>query len=284
MKTLYYFAAIILFTFSFTSCSSDDDNAILIPNPVQNLTKIYEFMEADHSIEVYTNKSVMEIGYNEISIRIKDKATNLYVENAQLSWMPMMHMQMMQHSAPHSALTNSKNASVYSGMIVFQMPENATEYWTLDLDYVFNGQEFTSSRIVSVVQPANGLKKVQAFMGIDNTKYILAYVNPTTPKVATNDLNAVLYKMNSMMDFSVVENYKITVDPRMPGMGNHSSPNNQDLVYNLAAKMYDGKLSLTMTGYWKINLILQNAAGEVLKGEAVTSEFPGSSLFFEIEF
>jgi hypothetical protein len=90
--------------------------------------------------------------------------------------------------------------------------------------------------------------------------------------------------MENMMSFPVVENYKITVDPRMPGMGNHSSPNNVDLTYTSATKMYDGKLSLTMTGYWRINLKLLNANDEILMGEDVTEVNPESSLYFELEF
>lgn len=90
--------------------------------------------------------------------------------------------------------------------------------------------------------------------------------------------------MENMMSFPVVENYAIKLDPRMPSMGNHSSPNNKDLAYNSASKMYEGKLSLTMTGYWKLNLMLYNANSEMLKGEKVTEDNESSSLFLEIEF
>ena len=70
----------------------------------------------------------------------------------------------------------------------------------------------------------------------------------------------------------------------MPSMGNHGSPNNTDLIQSSIGNFYEGKLSLTMTGYWKINMQLLNASGEILKGEAVTAENEASSLFFEIEF
>ena len=70
----------------------------------------------------------------------------------------------------------------------------------------------------------------------------------------------------------------------MPSMGTHSSPNNVDLTQVAAGGMYKGKLSLTMTGYWKINLQLLNANNEVLKGEAITDAVPASSIYFEIEF
>ncbi len=120
-------------------------------------------------------------------------------------------------------------------------------------------------------------------MGSDDSRYILAMM-PMEPKVAVNDFSAVLFKMENMMTFPLVENYKVVIDPRMPSMGNHSSPNNEDLGYDAASKTYKGKLSLTMTGYWKINLKLMNDSGEVLKGEDITEENEDSSLFFEIEF
>jgi hypothetical protein len=43
-------------------------------------------------------------------------------------------------------------------------------------------------------------------------------------------------------------------------------------------------MSLTMTGYWKINLQLLNANNEVLKGETITDAVPASSIYFELEF
>jgi hypothetical protein len=284
MKTLKYIFAILILSVSFVSCSEDDDETIIESNPVEGLNKIYEFSETDHSVEIYSEKTALEVGYNEISIRIKDMASDEYVTNAEASIMPMMHMTSMTHSAPHTALNNSEVSSVYKGYIVFQMPGNDTEYWDVTLNYNLNGQPMTETHQISVTQPADGLKNVQVFVGSDNSRYVLAYVNPKTPQVAINDFQAVLYKMEDMMTFPVVENYKITVDPRMPGMGNHTSPNNQDLTYNAATKMYNGKLSLTMTGYWKINLKLLNESGEVLKGEDVTETNLESSLYFELEF
>lgn len=284
MKTLKYIFAILILSVAFVSCSDDKNETPMETNPVEGLNKIYEFPSADHSVEIYSEKTSLEVGYNEISIRIKDMASAKYITNAEASWMPMMHMETMEHSAPHSTLNNTENSSVYKGHIVFQMPGNDMEYWDVMLNYNLNGQPMTETHRVSVAQPADGLKKVQVFVGSDDNKYILAYVNPKKPQVAINDFQAVLYKMENMMTFPVVENYKITVDPRMPGMGNHTSPNNQDLTYNAAIKMYNGKLSLTMTGYWKVNLKLLNGSGEVLKGEDVTESNPESSLYFELEF
>lgn len=282
MKTLKYIFAVLILSVAFVSCSSDDES--FVPDPLEGLNKIYEFSEADHSIMIYSEKQILEVGYNKIAVRIKDNASNSYLNNAEITWMPMMHMANMGHSAPHSILSNSEESSVYKGHIVFQMASNESEYWEVTLNYNFNGQSIEKPLRIYVRQPEDGLKKTQVFTGSDETKYVLAFVNPKEPKVAINDMQAVLYKMENMMSFPVVENYKITVDPRMPGMGNHSSPNNQDLTYNSATKMYNGKLSLTMTGYWMINLKLLNENGEVIKGEDVTEDHPASTLYFELEF
>lgn len=284
MKTLKYIFAIFILFISFLSCSSDDENSPVEINPVEGLNLIYEIPQADHTVQIYSDKQNLEVGYNEISIRIKDLVNNKYITNAEMNWMPMMQMASMSHSAPHSMLSNAAEPSVYKGYIVFQMASNDSENWEVKLNYNINGQAVEGVSRLNVIQAADGLNKTQVFIGSDNVRYILAYVNPKIPQVAINDFQAVLYKMEDMMTFPIVENYSITVDPRMPGMGNHSSPNNQDLTYNAVSKMYNGKLSLTMTGYWRINLKLLNENGELLKGEDVTDEYPESSLYFEIEF
>jgi hypothetical protein len=162
------------------------------------------------------------------------------------------------------------------------MAENADEGWDLTFNFTIDGEDFTAVGDISV--PATDRKEVTVFMGMDDVRYIVALVNPQSPDVMINDVTFGLYKMESMMSFPVVEDYKILLDPRMPSMGNHTSPNNEDLVYNAMSNMYDGKLSLTMTGYWKLNLMLENENNEVLKGEEVTEDNESSSLYLEIEF
>lgn len=283
MKTLQYFFIPILFLMLFSGCS-DDSETVIDVDPVKDLVKVDEFSTEGYLTEIYSEKTDLEVGYNEISLRIKNEANNEYLSEAEVSWMPLMHMETKEHSAPHSELSNSLNNSVYTGNIVFQMPGNETEYWDLKFTIKTNGQTITQTHRISVLQPKDDLKKLQVFLGNDDTKYVLAYVDPKKPEIGINGLTAVLYKMENMMSFPMVENYEITVDPRMPGMDNHSSPNNQNLVYNPVTKRYEGKLSLTMTGYWKINLKLLNDSGETVMGNEVTETDPASDLYFELKF
>ena len=273
--------AILVIAFTFASCSNTEDTTTV--NELDGITKFKEIVNATHTIELYAHMGYLEQGFNEISLRIKDNATGEYVKNASVSWLPLMHMTMMTHSCPKSEVEKVTTAgTVYEGNIVFQMAQNATEYWDLKIDYTINGTDYTATSVIDV--PASTKQRVTTFTGSDDVKYILAYVEPHHPKVALNDITVAVYKMESMMSFPIVDNYKVKIDPRMPSMGNHGSPNNVDLTQSVVDQLYHGKLSLTMTGLWKINLQLLNASDVVLKGETVTDAVPASSIYFEIEF
>lgn len=265
----------------FASCTSDDDSTPV--NELDGLLKVKEFTNDTHVVELYTASGITQQGYNDITLRIKDKTTNNYIQNATIEWMPIMHMTMMSHSCPLSMVEKvAGKETLYNGYIVFQMPQNSTEYWDLKVDYSINGTNYTVTDIIDV--PASSKRVVNSFIGTDNIRYIVALIDPKTPRVALNDMTVGIFKMENMMSFPVVNDLKLMIDPRMPSMGNHGSPNNVDLTQSTSDEFYHGKLSLTMTGYWKINLQLVNASNDVLKGETVTESNEASSIFFEVEF
>ncbi len=266
----------------FTSCSSDSDEITPV-NEVADLVKIQTMENDTHLVELYSIDGKLEQGYNKISLRIKNKIGQEFLNNATIEWKPIMHMEATQHSCPVSDVTKTPGTeSLYEGFIVFQMAENQTEYWTLTLNYSINGVDYTVTETINV--PASTRRKVIVFTGTDDVKYVLALIEPSEPEIATNDMIVGVFKMENMMTFPIVNNYKVKIDPRMPGMGNHSSPNNVDLTQSSADKFYHGKLNLTMTGYWKINLQLENAIEEVVKGEPVSDTNEASSIFLELEF
>ncbi|MDD7887944.1 hypothetical protein [Flavivirga sp. 57AJ16] len=273
----------ILFISLFTVACSTDENDTPIINGIENLVKIQEITNNDHTIELYNKTGKFNTGYNSVTIRIKDNANNSYFENANISWMPMMQMPTMQHTCPKSAIVKvtDKN-TLYEGFIIYQMTNTDGSGWSLTFNYTINNEDYTATDTISVIQSEK--QNVTSFMGSDDTKYIAALIEPKDPIIGINNLMVGLYKMENMMSFPVVQDYKILLDPRMPGMGNHSSPNNTDLSYNTADSMYHGDLSLTMTGYWVLNLKLKNSENTVLKGEDVTDQNTQSSLYLELEF
>lgn len=267
----------------FFSCSTDDDNNPPTVNEVEGLELIQSIINGDQTIELFNQKGLFETGYNKISLRLKDNTTDAYIENATFSWMPIMQMPTMQHSCPKSAITKALGKdTVYEGFIIYQMTNTDGSGWSITLNYVINDIEYSVTETINVMQYEN--QNTTTFMGSDDTKYIIALIEPKNPSIAVNTMKVGLFKMQNMMLFPVVEDYTITLDPRMPGMGNHSSPNNTDLTFNNADNFYYGDLSLTMTGYWKLNLKLMNANDDVLKGEDVTEDNTSSSLYLELEF
>jgi len=282
MKKLLYILP-LLFISLFISCTNDDDEIIPPTSEIEGLTKVQEFTNANHTVEVYTKSGHFYTGYNDISIRIKDNTDNSYYETYTINWMPMMAMQTMNHSCPKSAITKiaDKN-TLYSGNLVFQMTGMNGSGWSLKFMYNINGTDYVAEDTITVLQSPK--QNVTTFTGSDSVKYILALIEPQNPKIGINNMKVGLYKMDSMTSFPSVPNYSIALDPRMPSMGNHTSPNNTDLTYNSIDDRYYGDLSLTMTGYWVLNLKLLNDSNTVLKGEDVTPTNTQSSLYLELEF
>lgn len=271
-------SVLVLITFSvFVSCSKKDD--VVVSNELDGLTLVTTLTNDTHKIGLYTASGKFLTGYNEVYVQIKN-AQGTVESNASVKWTPLMHMMGMEHSCPASTVSYKTNG-IYKGYIVFQMAGSEEEYWDLTVNYTIGNTAYTVTDTIAVSAAAK--RVVETFLGSDNNRYVLALVNPAKPAVAVNDISAVLYKMESMTSFVVADDYTIKIDPRMTGMGNHTSPNNVNLTQGTDG-MYYGKLSLTMTGYWKINLQLQNASQTILKGEPVTDTNEGSSIYFELEF
>lgn len=284
MKLKYILPILFIALFS-TACSSDDDNNDAPPviNEVEGLTKIQDIVNSNHTIELWSKTGHFNTGYNNVSIRIKDNSNNTFFENFSINWMPVMQMPTMQHSCPKSAIVKAPGKNtVYQGYVIYQMTNLDGSGWSLTLNYTIDNVDYNVTDTITVMQNYN--QNVTSFKGSDDVKYVLALIEPQSPKIATNLMKVGLYKMENMMSFPVVEDYTITLDPRMPDMGNHSSPNNTDLTYRSVDSMYQGNLSLTMTGYWVLNLQLLDEMDTVLKGEPVTLENPQSSVYLELEF
>lgn len=279
---LKYIPLLLFMALLSLSCSNDEDDALPV-NEVEGLTMIQELSNDTHVVELYSKSGLFHTGYNAISLRIKNTATNTFEEHATVTWMPVMQMPTMNHSCPKSTPEKAlgKN-TVYEGYIIYQMTNLDGSGWSLTVDYSIDGVDYTVSDTIVVQQ--NELQNVSSFVGADEVKYVVAYVEPQTPIIGNNELVVGVYQMETMMSFPVVENYTLNLDPRMPGMGNHSSPNNTDLTYQMSDGMYHGNLSLTMTGYWVLNLKLLDETGQVLKGEDVTEENIQSSVYLELEF
>ena len=76
------------------------------------------------------------------------------------------------------------------------------------------------------------------------------------------------------------ETFTIEIDPRMPDMGNHTSPGNIALSQQIDGS-YQGAINLTMTGLWRIHLTIRDKNGNVVSGGDDQSD-GYSSLYWDV--
>lgn len=215
MKSIKYLFKIMLpiVFIGFTACENDGDDPIVVAeNPLEEYNLLTRVTSNSHAIEIYSEEQQFMVGYNTLFVRIKDEASGSYFDDVAISWNPVMHMTEMMHSCPKSTVAKTDDASVYQGYVVFQMPGNTDEYWELALNYTIDGQTYDAAERIEVVAPSDGNKRVNVFMGSDDVRYVLAML-PFEPEVAVNDFSAMLFKMENMMEFPVVANYKVVIDP-----------------------------------------------------------------------
>ncbi|MBX2932566.1 MAG: FixH family protein [Chitinophagaceae bacterium] len=289
MKYLKYSLLFLCITASIISCKKSNDTIPNNINEVENLLLLKTFSDNGFKVELFNKSGQLKVGYNQIYIRLTDQNGN-YVQEASLNWMPMMTMNMggmiHEHSCPFSEIKKTQaKQTLFEGYITFIMASNgADNFWNLKINFTVNGQTFEVTDTVNVISTDSEFNKAYtSIMGNDGTNYMLALIEPTEPKIGTNDIVVGLFKMGDNNDFPIVNNYKIKIDPRMPGMGNHTAPGNVDMTQGDDG-LYHGKVGFSMSGYWKINMILENNVGTAVKGETITELNPESSVNFKLEF
>ena len=174
MKLKYTFP--ILLALLFSSCSKDDDENTSPVNELEQQELILEIGNDEHIIELYNESGDFHTGHKTFSLRIKDKVTEAYIEDAVFSnWMPMMEMPEMKHSCPRSDLEKrAESKTVYDAFVVYQMTGMNGSGWSLEFDYSIGGTTYEAVSEISVLQSER--QNVTVFTAADDQKYILALI------------------------------------------------------------------------------------------------------------
>lgn len=263
----------------------------------RDVTEFSEFKEATtfntgaYKVSIEALNGTFFKGYNEVRLKIVNTQNNQASTGLKVSFLPILtNSNGQKSSCPHKYLLSyNQDDAYYSGYVVFTSTSTKTNNWELYLGITANNQTHVSQQVLQVEEQRNMNLNMTSFTGNDSEQYIIALVAPQKPKVAENQLVAGIYKYNqptepegdfpdpNQFSFSEVANYTLRLDPRMPepSMGNHSSPNNVDLTQQTNG-LYYGVVNYTMTGNWTLNFIMQNQAGETVKGTEVPTDFtPG---------
>ncbi|MDM1503565.1 hypothetical protein HX071_15355 [Myroides marinus] len=297
MKKLIYFALTIISLGLTTSCSSDDNNSGSTENKETITNEVISQKEGDYTFKVYSNvKEFYAPSANPIRVEIIDNndPTNKTFTNTKMTL--MMHMPSKSHSAPMTQLQPLAGSSnKFLGEVMFTMAgmDLSNNYWAITIETENKGQKIkteikTTVRQGNFVKGANyantDRKTLQGF-NYNGARYQAAMHEVKNPIVGNNPYYVTIYKStDGGMKFPVSDEFVIDIDPRMPDMGNHGVGQViPSLVFNTNTGKYEGKIIFNMGGYWYINLLIKDKAGNIVAGQFVPSDSQvNSEAFFDI--
>ncbi len=230
-----------------------DSNSIDEETPDPDLYKLGAFTDNSVTITAYAN-APLAVGYNEIYLDARDN--HVPVQNAQFRFLPMMHMEAHSHASPFENPETARDHvhNLYAAWVIFTMPSGMMGTWELQLSAenpANPGIEATG--IIPVEVEAS--TRVKTFMTDNQTRYVLTWIEPASPKVGLNDLKISLHKRESMMSFPPVTNAVFDFEPWMPSM-DHGSSNNVHPVHE-SHGFYKGKVNFNMTGDWELRFNIE---------------------------
>ncbi|MBR6866807.1 MAG: FixH family protein [Prevotella sp.] len=291
---------LVLVVAALTACNSNDDfgtQTIEIPGvtidgdidccSAEEALQVYRFLQTvkiipelstvvddQYNIFAYSQTGSLHSGYNDIFFVATKKKTGNYIKNFDITGItPLMHMVKMDmyHSTPvgpDAASFNNGYLAVKRTWVSFLMNTSENGSWTLSYDAQVLGKTGgIEKRDIVVDALPQGQAWLKSFKVGDAT-YFLSLVNPLDFKTGTNTITAYVSKKSDQATVPYAlaeENFTVDIDPRMPDMGNHTSPDNTSLVKQ-ADGSYKGTINLTMTGLWRIHLTVRDAQGNIVAG------------------
>lgn len=243
-----------------SSCKKDNTDS---SSPLEGLIKLKEGYASGASakVEIWGKKNFFS-GYNQLTVVLYDSVNPaVKLTDAHIHFEPVMTMMMggmmKVHSSPVENPDETAVNDVFPGAVDFIMPSTMDGNWVLNVEVHNHKVDLsgTASFDITVDTPDQTLCKSFISQSSDSSKLFITITKPVAPVVGVNDLEFTIHKMADMMNFEAMDDYTIEITPEMPSMG-HGSPNNVNPV-NSGNGHYSGKVNFTMTGDWRINVIVK---------------------------
>ncbi len=240
MKNVIYVICWSLFALTMASCQKDDG----LENPLEDKMIIAEkTINASTQVQLLADKDLV-VGYEQVYVRVlKDGKPNA---TDKIEFSPVMDMGTMKHGAPTGKFAFNSAVDAYQGFVVFTMPTADNGTWAIDLK--INNETLNFPVVIKPV--ATGNVPVKSFTAPDNKRYILALVQPSSPKIGINDLEVMVFWRENMFSFPVQDGLTLDFHPEMTSM-KHGSSNNVN-PQGSGAGIYKGKVNFSMSGDWRL--------------------------------
>ncbi|MDR0793543.1 MAG: FixH family protein [Chitinophagaceae bacterium] len=255
MKKISFSIIIFVVINLFISCKKNNDVPV---SPTDNYIQLAEGYASGAATKVAVFASVSAFtGYNQLYIALYDSITNNYVDNAKITLSPLMNMPGMSHAAPYENPTATRASDhLFPCSISFLMA--STWDVTVNVTNLSSNKSGAATLNINVQDPSTA-QQISFTSLIDNTTtYFVDFIPPAKPVVGLNDIEFVVYKKQSMMQFPADSSLTLTFEPEMPAMG-HSSPNNVQPTH-AGNGHYKGKVNFTMTGLWRLNMMFNSGS------------------------
>ena len=267
-------------------CSAEEAlNTYNFLQTVQLVPKLTTEIDGKYNVYVYTKTGGFHTGYNDIYFVSTKKETGNYIKDVTVtSNSPLMYMSKMNmyHSTPvseKSKIASYDYLAVKRVWVSFLMNTSENGSWTYSYEVNVLGKTGgVEKKDIVVSALPEGQVWLKSFKVGDDT-FFLSLVNPTDWKTGTNTIKAYVSKKSNPITTPyalAAETFTVDIDPRMPDMGNHTSPNNTPLVKQEDGS-YQGTINLTMTGLWRIHLKVKDSEGNIVAGGE-----EGSTLFWDV--
>lgn len=267
-------------------CSAEEAlNTYNFLQTVQLVPELTTEIDGKYNVYVYTKTGGFHTGYNDIYFVSTKKETGNYIKDVTVtSNSPLMYMSKMNmyHSTPvsdKSKIASYDYLAVKHVWVSFLMETSDAGSWTYSYEVNVLGKTGgVEKKDIVVSALPEGQVWLKSFKVGDDT-FFLSLVNPTDWKTGTNTIKAYVSKKSNPITTPyalAAETFTVDIDPRMPDMGNHTSPNNTPLVKQEDGS-YQGTINLTMTGLWRIHLKVKDSEGNIVAGGE-----EGSTLFWDV--
>ena len=251
------------------SCKKEDNDPdpTPTPDPYADLYKVGEVAATGSGLTVtlYMAEEPF-MGYNYVFAVVKDDVTEEILSNATVMYEPLMDMGAMMHSSPVEQPVWDADVKAFAGAVVFIMP-SANGTWTIDVEVTHPTTSLKGTAVFPFTVIDKPETRLVSFMSqTNNSKVFVALLDPRSPEVGMNDYHLAIYTKANMMSFPPISDLQIEIDPEMPTMG-HGSPNNVNPTA-LGYGHYMGEVNFTMTGYWKVNMVIKDNQGNIMSDQS----------------
>ena len=313
MKKISFLILLAATLIALPSCNSNDDDADIYIEGInlspdadccsaEEALRVYKFIQTvkiipelstvvdnKYNVFVYSKTGTLHRGYNDLYFVATKKSTGNYIRYLDITNItPLMYMVKTDktHSTPVSSAVETPDTNLPAlkhGWVSLLMNTSEAGSWTFSYDVTVLGSKGSVDKVpYNVDALPDGQDWLKNFK-IGNDTYFLSLVNPTDWQTGTNTIEAYISKKNNPMTLPynlAPETFTIDIDPRMPDMGHHTSPDNVSLTLQPDGS-YRGAINVTMTGLWRIHLTVKDKAGNIVAGGDDLKD-GYSSLFWDV--